>query len=174
MTAERDPPKPDPAPFEPGPATAMTFRAALGRFTTGVTVVTAAGPDGPVGITANSFASVSLDPPLVLWCPAKASRRIALFAAAPRYAVHVLAAGQRDLCARFTRGGAGFDGLPHETGAGGVPLLPGVLARFECRQEAVHDAGDHLIVVGRVLRAFARPGAPLVFSGGHYGGFAPG
>ena len=146
------------------------FRAALGSFATGVTVVTAAGPDGPVGITANSFASVSLDPPLVLWSPARASRRFADFAAAGHFAIHVLAADQRPLAEAFTRSGHVHDWLP---GPHGVPLIAGALAQFLCRTEAQHDGGDHLIIIGRVLAASRRDGAALVFQGGHWGGFTP-
>jgi flavin reductase (DIM6/NTAB) family NADH-FMN oxidoreductase RutF len=150
------------------------LRDALGRFATGVTVVTTSTRDGPMGFTANSFASVSLDPPLVLWSPAKASARYPFFAAARHYAIHVLGAEQAELSRRFVRGGAGFDGLAHEINAEGVPLVPGVLARFECEQIATHDGGDHLIVVGRVRRAVFREGGPLVFSQGAYGRFEPG
>ena len=149
------------------------FRTALGRFATGVTVITAAGPDGPVGFTANSFAALSLDPPLVLWSPAKSSSRFAIFANAPAFSIHVLGADQADIAARFIKGGAGFDGLDHDLTDQGVPVLTDVLARFDCRLHATHDGGDHLIVVGRVEQAMYREGAPLVFSQGGYGGFVP-
>lgn len=157
--------------FTPGPETARSFRDALGQFATGVTVITCAGPEGPIGITANSFASVSLDPPLVLWSPARASRRFPFFEAADRYAIHVLGAEQGDVCRAFVRDGAAFEAVDWTMGEAGVPLIEGCLARFECRREAVHEGGDHLIVVGRVLRAAWRPGAPLVFSAGAYGRF---
>ncbi len=150
------------------------FRDALGRFATGVTVITAPTLEGPMGFTANSFASVSLDPPLVLWSPAKSAMRFPFFAAARHYAIHVLGAEQATLSARFVRGGSGFDGLEHETNAEGVPVVPGTLARFDCEQAATHDGGDHLIIVGRVLRALFRDGPPLVFSQGGYGRFEPG
>lgn len=159
--------------FEPGPETARAFRQCLGRFATGVTVVTAAAPGGPLGITANSFASVSLDPALVLWSPAKRSARFAPFCAADVYAIHVLAAEQEALARHFARRGDGFGTLDWQAGPEGVPLLEGVLARFVCRRQAVHEGGDHAIIVGRVLEAAQRDGAPLVFLGGQYGGFAP-
>lgn len=159
--------------FEPGPENARAFRQCLGRFATGVTVVTTTGPGGPLGITANSFASVSLDPPLVLWSPAKRSARFAAFCGAQHYAIHVLAADQEPLARRFARAGHGFEGLDWKTGPEGVPLLEGVVARFLCRQAAVHEGGDHAIIVGRVAQAAQREGAPLVFLGGQYGGFAP-
>jgi flavin reductase (DIM6/NTAB) family NADH-FMN oxidoreductase RutF len=148
--------------FIPTPETARAFRDALGTFATGVTVITADGPEGPVGITANSFSSLSLDPPLVLWSPARSSRRFGVFAGAERFAIHVLAAGQTDIAQHFTRTGD----LP-EGGLGPV------LARFDCARHAVHDGGDHAIVVGRVLRVWHAPGAPLVFHAGRFGGFAP-
>jgi flavin reductase (DIM6/NTAB) family NADH-FMN oxidoreductase RutF len=150
------------------------FRDALGRFATGVTVVTIATRDGPMGFTANSFASVSLDPPLVLWSPARSSARYPFFAAARFYAIHVLGAEEADLSRRFVKGGAGFDGLSHAVNPEGVPVIATTLARFDCQQAATHEGGDHLIVVGRVLRAVYRQGGPLVFSQGAYGRFEPG
>ena len=147
------------------------FRAALGRYATGVTVVTTQTAKGPVGITANSFTSVSLDPPLVLWCPAKASARFTAFTEAGHYAIHVLAADQLDLCHRFARAGGDFAGLDPGATPEGLPLLPGCLARFECERYAEYDGGDHAILVARVLRAELRVGDPLLFWGGRYGDF---
>lgn len=144
------------------------FRAALGSFATGVTVVTAPGPGGPVGITASSFASVSLDPPLVLWSPQKSSRRFPTFRDAQHYSIHVLDGHQKDICNGFTRDAYAFDGFDWDEDANGVPQLADCLARFDCRQEAVHDAGDHVIIVGRVLGAAFRPGLPLLFQGGRF------
>jgi len=157
--------------FTPSPETERAFRDALGRFATGITVVTTQAPQGPMGITANSFASVSLDPPLVLWSPAKTSRRFAEFQAAQRFAIHVLAEDQTSLCQQFSREGLNFDGLDWAPNADGVPLIEGCLARFDCRLEAQHDGGDHVIVIGRVVACTERPGAPLIFSAGEYGRF---
>jgi flavin reductase (DIM6/NTAB) family NADH-FMN oxidoreductase RutF len=154
------------------PTDPRALRDAFGRFVTGVTLVTTQGPEGPVGFVANSFASVSLDPPLVLWSPARASSRFAIFAEARHFAIHVLEAGQRDWLARFARGGAGFTGLDHSVTTEGLPALSGALARFDCATHAVHDGGDHAIMVGRVLRVTVRAGEPLAFSQGRYGGFA--
>ena len=159
------------AEFTPTEDTERTLRDALGRFTTGVTVVTTMTELGPVGMTANSFSSVSLDPPLVLWSPARASRRFPAFAAAKRFAIHVLGAEQQDICSRFSRGGLDFEGLDWSEDADRVPVISGCLARFDCAHEASHGGGDHLIIVGRVLACTHRPGAPLVFSAGAYGGF---
>jgi flavin reductase (DIM6/NTAB) family NADH-FMN oxidoreductase RutF len=159
--------------FEPTADNARAFRDALGRFATGVAVITAQGPDGPMGFTANSFASLSMDPPLVLWSPAKSSQRYPVLVAARHYTIHILAQSQTALSRRFVRGGAGFDGLHHEINAEGVPVIPGTLARFDCVQHALVDGGDHTIVIGRVLRAALTDGPPLVFSAGKYGTFAP-
>jgi len=151
--------------------TAGEFRDALGRFATGVCVVTTRSGTGPLGITANSFASVSLDPPLVLWSPGKFSRRYGVFSGASHFAIHVIGDDEDHLCHRFSRDGTAFEGTGWRPGAHGVPLLNGCLARFECATVATHDGGDHRIVVGRVERASWRSGAPLVFSQGVYGGF---
>ncbi|WP_333829027.1 flavin reductase family protein [Pararhodobacter sp.] len=157
--------------FIPDQGDTRRLRDALGAFATGVCVVTTQDGTGPLGITANSFSSLSLDPPLVLWSPARASRRFAAFAAAQHFAIHVLAEDQFALGRHFALHGQDF-ALPGVTfSPENVPLLPGCLACFECRQEAVHEGGDHALIIGRVLRAASRAGAPLVFSGGRYGGF---
>lgn len=158
--------------FVPGPETGADYREALGAFGTGVTVVTTLGPRGPVAMTANSFTSVSLDPPLVLWCPARASARHDAFATASRYLIHVMGEDQHDLALHFSRTGEDFGDFPHADTDTGLPLLPGCVARFECAAHAVHDGGDHSIVVGRVVRVWHRPGPGLVFKRGQYGGFA--
>ena len=163
---------PSPLEFTPGPETGRALRDALGRFATGVTVITCRGPDGPLGITVNSFASVSLDPALVLWSVDRASSRAAAFVAADTYAIHILGREERDIAARFTRNGASFDGLNWTSGPDGLPVLNGTLARFECARHATHDGGDHLILIGAVRRAALRNGAPLIFSQGHFGDFA--
>lgn len=157
--------------FTPSPETVHDFRHALGRFATGVTVVTTMGPEGPLGITANSFASVSLDPPLVLWSPARASRRFAVFSAAPQFSIHILDEAQEALGHHFVQHGHVPEGMAWSEGAAGLPVLPDCLARFDCAAHAAHDGGDHLILLGRVLHAVVRQGLPLVFLGGRYGGF---
>lgn len=158
--------------FVPEPANQRSLRTALGSFTTGVAVVTAATDDGPLGMTANSFASVSLDPPLVLWSPAKSSRRHAPFVSAEHYAIHVLSADQHDVGEHFVRHANDFSGLNWSENEEGVPVIAGALARFECARWTVHDGGDHSIVIGRVLRAAHREGEPLCFSRGSFGRFA--
>ena len=145
------------------------LRDALGRFATGVTVVTTMTARGPLGITANSFASVSLAPPLVLWSPARKSRRFPAFEAASHFAIHVLSAGQRALAERFSLPGRRLRrGSTSSPGFGGAPLLAGCAARFECRHAAGYDGGDHLIVVGEVLRLEQADLPPLLFHRGGY------
>ena len=157
--------------FTPDADNARAFRDALGRYPTGVTVVTVASAEGPMGFLANSFASVSMDPPLVLWSPAKSSSRFAHYAGAPYFSIHVLANDHVDWLTRFSRNGEGFHGLSHEVTAEGIPVIHGALARFDCAQHTTHEGGDQLIVVGRVIRAAFRQGAPLVFNQGSYGDF---
>ena len=148
-----------------------SFRGALGTFVTGVTVITTDSPEGPIAIVANSFASVSLDPPLVLWSPAKSSKRFEHFAGSRRFAVHVLASDQRDVCAAIINSKTAIKDVPTHRSHCGMPIIEGALATFECNLEATHDAGDHVIVVGRVTKAHHRGGDPLVFHAGKYGVF---
>jgi len=150
----------------------MLLRAALGRFATGVTVVTCQGPSGPMGITANSFASVSLDPPLVLWLPAKATRRYAAFVQATSFSIHVLDQTQLSVSHAFARNGSGFDGLDWDYDEREVPILKHALARFDCHLHAQHDGGDHTIMVGYVDHFISLDGQPLIFSQGGYHSFA--
>ena len=146
------------------------LRNALGCFTTGVCVVTAATERGPVGLTINSFASVSLEPPLVLWSLDRASDRADVFQSVERFAINVLSEDMRELSSKLARKGA--YGVPEEAldgQAGDVPVLDGTLARFVCTVEARHDGGDHVIVVGRVVSfAYAERGHPLIYYRGHY------
>lgn len=158
--------------FTPGADTARAFRDALGSFATGVTLVTIPTPQGPMGFVANSFSSLSLEPPLVLWSIARTSRRFAAFAGAGAFSIHILGQGQADFARRFGREGEGFAGLDWQDTPEGVPVVPGTPARFDCVQHATHDGGDHLIIVGRVLRvSHLEGGKPLVFAKGRFGGF---
>lgn len=146
------------------------LRDALGEFATGVAVVTARGADGQeVGVTINSFASVSLDPPLVLWSLGLQSPSLAVFETCSHYAVNVLAADQVEYSQRFSQSfDDRFAGIATSPGAGGSPLLPGCSAWFECRNELRYPGGDHVILVGYVeaVRREERP--PLIFHGGRY------
>lgn len=146
------------------------FRQALGAFATGVTVITTVGQDGqPIGLTANSFNSVSLDPPLVLWSLAKKAFSLQDFQQAAHWTVHVLSAEQEALSNQFARAGEDkFAGVQTEAGLGGVPLLPDCAARFECTPEFQYEGGDHIIFVGRVERFERNAVAPLVFHAGRY------
>ncbi|MGM0584572.1 MAG: flavin reductase family protein [Pseudomonadota bacterium] len=158
-----------PAPFPPHDPDRL--RRALGRFATGVTVITALAPDGaPMGFTANSFNSVSLDPPLILWSLSRDSRQLGAYRGAAAYAVNILTAEQEGLARQFARReGHRFEGVRWEAGLHGVPVLPGALAVFECAHEAVYPAGDHELFIGRVERVTERPGRPLTFFGGGFG-----
>jgi flavin reductase (DIM6/NTAB) family NADH-FMN oxidoreductase RutF len=162
-----------PMQITPGPDSERAFRDALGRFATGVALVTCDSEIGPLGITANSFASLSLDPPLVLWSPARSSRRFAAFTGTMHFAIHILRDDQLALARAFTHHGQAWDEVTWSTSADGVPLIDDTLARFVCRRHALHDGGDHAIVVGEVTSVLIGAGAPLVFAGGGYGGFAP-
>lgn len=160
-----------PRSFDPAVSDPRDFREALGRFGTGVTVVTCATENGPLGITANSFASVSLDPPLVLWAPAKSSARYPHFLAARHFAIHIMAAEQAKICESFAKAGHLFDHVAWHPSDTGVPLIDGCLSRFECETTVTHDGGDHTIIVARVARVTTRTGQPLIFFSGAYGGF---
>lgn len=146
------------------------LRAALGRFVTGVTIVTCRDENGePVGLTANSFNALSLEPPLVLWSLRQASSTIAAFTHASHFAVNVLAADQADLSRRFARpSSAKFDMGAWTDGQGGAPLLSGCVAVFECRRRSHHAAGDHLLFIGEVERIGGTADTPLVYHAGHY------
>ena len=147
------------------------FRAALGMFATGVTIVTVRSADGGlVGLTANSFNSVSLDPPLVLWSLARRAGSMPVFTQGSHYAINILAADQKALAQRFaTRDIDRFAGVAWREGAGGAPVLEGSVATFECANRSRYEEGDHVIFVGEVERCTARAGAqPLIFHGGRY------
>ena len=150
------------------------FRRALGQFATGVTVITTRAPSGAlIGITASSFNSVSLDPPLVLWSLATKSASMPVFRDNSHYVVNVLAASQLELCKRFaTVKGDRFAGVSHAAGDSGMPVLDGAIAWFECHNRSRYDEGDHVIFVGEVERCGVHPDAehvaPLVFHGGAF------
>lgn len=148
----------------------LLFRQCLGRFATGVTVVSCTDAAGKAcGITVNSFSSVSLEPPLVLWNIAKVSRTLDAFLAARRFGINVLTRQQRHLSIRFARSDDGlFDGVPHRLTESGVPRLDDTLAWFECRSYEVHECGDHYIIVGEVVDFEASDREPLLFFGGRY------
>ena len=148
-----------------------TLRDAMGCFATGITIVTALAEDGtPVGLTANSFTSVSLDPPLLLVCIANNAGTAAVLRGCQRFGVNVLQTSQQQTSNRFAgKGEDRFATTPWHPGAGGVPLLDGSLVSFECRRHAVHEGGDHFILVGEVERARFEPRRdPLLYFRGKY------
>ncbi|MFW9617786.1 flavin reductase family protein [Aquabacterium sp.] len=153
------------------PFTSDEFRAALGQFATGITIVTARDAEGRlVGLTANSFNSVSLSPPLVLWSLSKQSTSMPGFLSATHYAINVLAADQRLLAERFASKGIDrFEGTAWHAGLSGAPVIDGAVAVFECSHRSQHDEGDHVIFVGKVEHCSRRIGvAPLLFHGGRF------
>jgi flavin reductase (DIM6/NTAB) family NADH-FMN oxidoreductase RutF len=159
------------------PATALPafdsreFRDALGMFATGVTIVTARAFDGTlVGLTANSFNSVSLTPPLVLWSLSRRAGSMPVFSRGSHYAINILAADQKALAERFAmRDIDRFAGVAWHEGAGGAPVLAGAAAVFECANRSQYEEGDHIIFVGEVERCSRDPAAqPLIFHGGRY------
>ena len=160
-----------PTAFAPTPDNTRLLRDAFGRFATGVTVVTATTDDGPVGITANSFSSLSLEPALVLWSPAIGSKRFDDFANARHFAIHILADDQASVCEGFVRNKRAFEGLDMTLNDHGVPLINNCLALLECQHVATHPGGDHVIVVGEVTYAQFNDGNPLGFFGGKFGVF---
>jgi flavin reductase (DIM6/NTAB) family NADH-FMN oxidoreductase RutF len=164
---------PDTPPRRPPTVDSARFRQVLGHFVTGVTVITAVHDGSPVGLAVNSFTSISLEPPLVAFCAAKSSTTWPSIQAAGRFCVNILADDQEDVSRLFaTRGADKFRGMGWRSAESGSPILSGVLAWIDCRTEVEHDAGDHLIVVGRVLDLdVARDQRPLVFFRGGYGRF---
>ncbi len=154
----------------------LDLRKALGSFSTGVVLITTRGPDGErVGLTVNSFASVSLRPPLVLWSLLVHSPNMAAFQAASHFAVNVLGRSHKALARQFGRSNAqkfSGDDLWLE-GAGGAPLLATAVAQFECRNAQRYYGGDHVIFLGEVEAYRHGPGEPLLFNGGRFGDFVP-
>jgi len=147
------------------------LRQILGCYPTGVAVMATRDAEGnPVGLTCNSFTSVSLSPPLVLWCLALYSPNLPAFLEAPYFSINFLSAGQIELSRRFSAPVADrFEGVQHAAGTGDVPLIADCAAHLECRQETRHYAGDHVIFIGRVVNATRATHKPLVFSAGQYG-----
>jgi flavin reductase (DIM6/NTAB) family NADH-FMN oxidoreductase RutF len=147
----------------------LELRQCLGKFATGVTVATCQGSAGPCGITANSFSSVSLEPPLLLWNIAKVSNSLRQFLDASHFAINILSARQQALSSHFAQSDhTRFDGVDYETNSNDVPLLRGAIACFECRTHQIHDCGDHYIVVGEIESCRSNGADPLLFYGGQY------
>jgi 3-hydroxy-9,10-secoandrosta-1,3,5(10)-triene-9,17-dione monooxygenase reductase component len=155
----------------PGPVAPEIMRSVLGHFVSGIVVITASGPDGPLGFTCQSFASLSLEPPLISFAPARTSTTWPRIRAIGAFCVNVLAEGHEDVSAGFARSGADkFAGVPWQGAPSGAPVLDGVSAWIDCTLYDEHDGGDHTIAVGRVLDLGAdesRP--PLLYYRGRYG-----
>ncbi|MDO7835780.1 flavin reductase family protein [Sphingobium sp. HBC34] len=152
-----------------------TFRRVLGHYPTGVCVVTATQDDDtPVGMVVGSFTSVSLDPPLVAFFPAKSSSSWPRLQSVGKFCVNVLASDQQPLCRQIAGPGPDkFAGISHRVSANGSPILDDVVAWIDCALDAVHEAGDHYIVLGRVVALeVERPERPLLFFQGNYGQFS--
>jgi len=154
---------------------ARQFRDALAQFATGVTVICARATDGRlVGFTANSFNSVSLDPPLILWSLETRSASLPAFEACARYTVNVLSAAQTELARRFSQPHVDrFEGVPFRMGWADAPLIEGCIAWFECSHHARHHAGDHVVFIGEVATCERAPGRGLVFQHGRFGATVP-
>lgn len=152
------------------PFDAKALRSTLGRFTTGVTIATCRDADGrAVGLTANSFNSLSLDPPLVLWSLRSASPALSAFRAASHFAINVLSEAQVGLSRRFASAVADrFAEGQWADGAGGAPVLAGCTAVFECALHSQQQAGDHVLFIGLVERMHEAALPPLLFQAGHY------
>ncbi|MDG1737207.1 MAG: flavin reductase family protein [Paracoccaceae bacterium] len=139
--------------FVPSGDNTRLLRDAFGQFTTGVTIVTASSDEGSIAIAANSFTSVSMDPPIVLWSANTTSRRFKYFGSAEFFSIHVLASNQDALCWETAKDMGALRSHNLDENDEGVPIIDGCLARFECQRFALHPAGDHHLVLGRVLRA---------------------
>lgn len=161
--------------FVPDPTRTTDLRRALGQFGTGVALITTQTDAGPLGMTANSFSSVSLDPPLVLWSAARSSKRHDGFANASAFCIHVLSALQLDVAQHFATQGHDFSPCPWDAGPNGAPTLHGCLATFHCNTYAVHPAGDHSIILGQITSAAIQPEEAdgLLFKRGQFGRFHP-
>jgi flavin reductase (DIM6/NTAB) family NADH-FMN oxidoreductase RutF len=157
----------------PSPLDTRSLRAAFGAFATGVTVVTAIKPTGEAsGVTVNSFTSVSLDPPLVLWCLQNSSTSLAAFTQGRRFSINILAAHQAHVAMQFAgKAPAKFPNMPRLDPDGPPPRLVGGLCRLDCVATEVYPAGDHRIIVGRVTNLEQGSGDPLCFHGGRFGRF---
>lgn len=156
------------------PPDEASFRTVLGHFATGVTIITAMDGDEPVGVSANAFTSVSLDPPLVLFCAAKASSTWPRIDRAGKFTVNILNEHQEDVCRVFaTKGADRFSRIGWRPSSSGQPILHDALAYLDCEMEEQHDGGDHVIVIGRVqeLGVLSEEG-PLLFYRGGYGKLA--
>jgi len=155
------------------PVDARSYRQVLGNFVSGVAIITGTSDSGPVGLAVNSFASVSLEPPLISFCPASSSSSWPRIRAAGRFCVNILSSEQEVICRRFAQSGPDkFAGLAWRAAPSGAPILDRVLAWIDCSVECEQPAGDHTVVLGRVhALGSSDGGSPLAFHRGGYGRF---
>ena len=154
--------------FSPAIDCIREYRQALAQFPTGVTIITCMSKIGPLGIMANSFTSISIDPPLIMWCPTKTSNRYAAFMQADYFSVHVMSVQQKELSLAFSKSGQAFDNIHWSLNAQNVPLISECLACFECRRYADFDGGDHSLLLGLVEQVSVFEGVPLTFAQGRF------
>jgi flavin reductase (DIM6/NTAB) family NADH-FMN oxidoreductase RutF len=143
------------------------FRFALGKYVTGITIVTCNSDNGPIGITANSFSSLSLSPPLVLWAPAKASKRHDTFLKAEKFTIHIASENQIELCKSFSKSARGGSEMNWDFNDQGEGFIKNCSAHFECTKYSHFDGGDHSIIVGEVKKFETTDHKPLIFLGGN-------
>ena len=155
--------------FKPNSSNTKMLRNAFSRFATGVTIVSCDSSDGHIGMTVNSFSSISLDPALIMWAPDKRSSRFKYFEKAENFVVHVLNSDQNNLCNEFVKNKKAFDTFNHSISKEGVPIIDNCLARFHCVKFDMHDAGDHKIIIGKVDNALESTGNALSFYSGEFG-----
>ncbi len=160
--------QPDISKFNPTEDRLAEFRQALGNFPTGVTIITCMSQNGPLGITVNSFTSVSLEPPLIMWCLNKQSKRFSSFMDAENFAVHIMPIGSKNLCVSFAKSSQAFEHADWSLSRQQVPILKDSLVCFECRQFADYDGGDHSILLGLVDLVSTKRGIPLTFAQGRF------
>jgi flavin reductase (DIM6/NTAB) family NADH-FMN oxidoreductase RutF len=144
------------------------FRFALGKYVTGITIVTCNSDNGPIGITANSFSSLSLSPPLVLWAPAKASKRHDTFLKVEKFTIHIASENQIELCKSFSKSARGGSEMNWDFNDQGEGFIKNCSAHFECTKYSHFDGGDHSIIVGEVKKFETTDHKPLIFLGGNY------
>jgi len=158
--------------YFPGHSDTRVLRDAFGKFATGVTIVSVNSPEGPIGITINSFSSLSIDPPLVQWTVAKKASRYQAFLESAEFTVNILRAEHAQVALDFCKDSRAFDDEQWHLGSDQPPLLNTALASFRCDQKAPYDGGDHSIIIGQVVEGTFSEGAPLIFYGGEFGCFS--
>ncbi len=158
--------------YLPGQSDARVLRDAMGKFATGVTIVAVNTADGPIGMTVNSFSSLSIDPPLIQWAVAKKAGRYHAFMQATEFTVNILRAEHAQMALDFCKDASAFNDEQWLADSKRPPLLNTALASFHCEQKSPYDGGDHSIVIGQVIEGAFSEGVPLIFFGGEFGYFS--